>query len=693
MASQICANQYDISKAVLNVSRAADVKEEFELQMKSKTNWETYLVPGPMTIALLGELIMISASNDFSIKKNAPKDGYKYIRYLESFRACLMQVANEGYDAFSMAHRNMDEIRLHSMNIPDYIKQIVQILVQGDDQLVQLLLPDHLINMKDISEECTALSAAVENKFSSVIHTVQELLEACVNANKVYQENLEDIQTSIETTKMKEKAAKETKETIEKQMNKMEKFVDEAHSQLNTALNSTPSGLDMVVIDLIHGIWDGFTTLGSSIANICTGKRSAKSKCNTVRREDASENKQVCHIDEIPIYLKSNILLQYAFRLTDYLDKDKKLDMQKVYDARRDIVTSDWIKAGFDEVHKNMAGEHDCAPKHLALEICRMGIHVCNELSALAKSNKGNSNDNTKITEDIQELLNKAETFNSLNKKTTSAPAFIPQSPNMVNMPPRTGGFQSERLCQFKIEQTKQQMRFAQESYDKTFEAMKKANEELNEIIVSMQKLKVKEVDFDKTVKMLIKGMNALGNVKEQWEKMVRFFQMISSHIKICLNKSVKQLGNTSKTILKSVTYTSNSFVRDLIYQQAFQACNIANHVHMISETYTEVSDLYIMDQVSTLGRLIALNPNNSEFEKERAKLAKGCTKAQARILEIVKKKKEEFENKTDMRVKKLETELQPLIRGITPECKKQIEKNVSAGMRPLTTDELSQFC
>ncbi|XP_043943338.1 uncharacterized protein LOC122815148 [Protopterus annectens] len=378
MASQICADQYDISKAVLNVNKEADVKEEYELEMKPNDNWETYLVPGPIAIAVLGELIKISVKNDFSINKNSPEDGYNYIRYPVSFRACLMHIVNEGYEAFSMVHKNMDEIQLHSTNIPDYIKEIVQILVQADDELAKLLLPDHLINIKDISEKCTALSAAAENKFLSVIHTVLELLEACVNAKKVYQEELKDIKNSTNIKKM----------------------------------------------------------------------------------------------------------------------------------------------------------------------------------------------------------------------------------------------------------------------------------------------------------------MKALGDVKDQWEKIVRFFLMISELIKTCLNKSVKRLCNTSENVSKSIKYTSNSFVRDLIYQQALQACNMANLIHMISETYTEVSDRYIIDLVIGLGRLFALDPSSFEFQK----LAEGCKTAQEGILDIVEKKKTEFENKTDMRVKKLETKLEALM----PD--QQIEKNLSAGMRPLIEDKISQF-
>ena len=40
-------------------------------------------------------------------------------------------------------------------------------------------------------------------------------------------------------------------------------------------------------------------------------------------------------------------------------------------------------------------------------------------------------------------------------------------------------------------------------------------------------------------MQVLIKGMKALAEVREQWGKMVRFFQMLSNIIKCCLHSSL----------------------------------------------------------------------------------------------------------------------------------------------------------
>ena len=40
----------------------------------------------------------------------------------------IFQVANEGYEGFSLAHKNMDGIRLLTMRVPGYMKDSLEIL-------------------------------------------------------------------------------------------------------------------------------------------------------------------------------------------------------------------------------------------------------------------------------------------------------------------------------------------------------------------------------------------------------------------------------------------------------------------------------------------------------------------------------------------------------------------------------------
>lgn len=106
-----------ISKTSQSLTTAEDMRNQTKLIMQPYANWEEYLTPAPLSIAIMGGLVFISSSTDFSININAPKNGYEFIKYHDSFRACLLQVCNSGWWAFNEAHKSMDQIRLHKFQI------------------------------------------------------------------------------------------------------------------------------------------------------------------------------------------------------------------------------------------------------------------------------------------------------------------------------------------------------------------------------------------------------------------------------------------------------------------------------------------------------------------------------------------------------------------------------------------------
>ena len=85
-----------VSMAEVNkkLTRGADLKDDALLMMEPYNNWEEKIMPAPYAIAILGQLIVISSMSDFPL--TAPKDGFKYVQWPDSFRASLAQVSGEG---------------------------------------------------------------------------------------------------------------------------------------------------------------------------------------------------------------------------------------------------------------------------------------------------------------------------------------------------------------------------------------------------------------------------------------------------------------------------------------------------------------------------------------------------------------------------------------------------------------------
>ncbi|XP_043116036.1 uncharacterized protein LOC122359888 [Puntigrus tetrazona] len=668
----------EISKCTQSLTTAEDMRNQTKLMMHSNANWEEYLSPAPLSIAILGELVFISSVTDFSINKNPPKDGYQFIKYPDSFGACLMQVCNSGWWAFNEAHTSMDQIRLHTAQVPNYMKTAVEILFQDNDMVVNALLPNQLKNIQDIADECLKLSDATEKRFLNVINIIQELLEACKNAHRFYGKELEEVNKIIEENKLKKQSAEETKKRTEQLMNAMKKEMEEANDSYKKALNSLPNGWEMIGMDFVSGLTQGITGMFAGMASAIT------QPVNSVRDV----------FSEIKVYSRSTEMLTCAQNILGAMhvkSKDDNIDWTKLYDQKENATKTDFIAKQFERLSETFKEVPDCPAKQQALKLCKASTEICNKLAKYAPDGKCNKDKNTEIINAVFDLIESAHVFDCKSKDKTNSPAFSPVLPMMHREEKKSENISASQRAtenaRFKIEQTRAQLNKTQENYEKCLENLENNEKELNKTLADLRNCNLKEIDFKTTIQMLIKGMDAMGRVKEQWEKMVRFFQMVSNIVKTSLSTTLKNFVSTSENT-KRLRYNEKLFSKDLLYIQAFQACNIASLVHMISATYTDISSKYLMDRVSSLGKLMAMDKTNPKFECERLLLQNDCDEAKESILKLVKKNKAEYDSKSKARIEKIDRELLAILPAASPKEIKSIEEAVEAGFKTTHTSD-----
>ncbi|XP_056619161.1 uncharacterized protein LOC130433361 [Triplophysa dalaica] len=679
----------DISKINQSLTTAKDMRDQTKLMMQPYANWEEYLTPAPLSIAIMGELIFISSVTDFSINKNPPEGGYKYIRYPESFRACLMQVCNSGWTAFNEAHSSMDQIRLHTAQVPDYIMMAVKILYQDNDEVIEAHLPDQMNNIRVIADECLKLSTETEKHFMNVILIIQELLEACVNAEHVYGEEKEVVKKKIEENKLREKSAQEAKTRTEKAMNALEKELENTHENYQKAMNSLPEGWNMVGMDIVCEIaqsysvlLNGLVSMAAHPVNACCIAKGFYDSTSHKRGQQTVEDV----FDEINSCSKSAEILQCAQAIKEQMNvssKNNEINWKKLYDQKEKTTQTDFSAEQFQRISNELEKINDCKGKSEAQVLCLKGINICNQLAKYAPEGKCVKDMNEKIIQEVLELINSARVFDSESKSITQSPAIYPKPPMMYKHENRSENTSlSHRAtdnAQFAIEQSRAQLNKTRESYEKCMENLEKNEKELNEVLVAMRNCDLKQIDFKTTIEMLVKGMDAMGRVKEQWEKMVRFFQMVSNIVKTSLSTTLKNFVSAAEKT-QALSYNAKLFSKDLLYTQAFKASDIASLVNMISGTYTEISNKYLMDRVSSLGKLMVMDKSKPEFQHERLKLRDSCDKAQKGILELVLKNKEEFERKSAARLERIDRELLAILPAAPPEEIKKMQEAVQAG-------------
>ncbi|KAI7789373.1 uncharacterized protein LOC130550271 [Triplophysa rosa] len=682
----------EIAKVHRSLTTAEDMRKQTKLQMQPYANWEEYLTPAPLSIAILGELVYISSSDDFSLNKNPPVGGYKYIKYPDSFRACLMQVCNSGWRAFNEAHKSMDQIRLHTYQVPQYMKNVVKILFEGTDEVVQACLPGHLENISNIADECVRLSGETEKQFTYVINIIQELLEACVNAKQFYGEEWKELMQKQEEAKLREKSAQEANTRTQTAMIKLEKELEQAQHNYQKAMDSLPTGWEMIGMDFVKAITQSITCLVDGVTCAVSNRVSKKySYTDTVSQHEDEGRDQ---IGEITAYSKSFEILTYLQTIKKEMrvnNKDDEIAWTNLYDQKKEATKSDHIEEQLKRISDGLEKNTDCTAKTQAQDLCKKGIEICQSLAKFAPDGKCDEDNSKKIIGDVLDLINSAVQFDCKSKDNTKSPAISAKPPMMSKEENKSGSFSQmvAENARLQIEQTRAQMNKTRESYEKCVENLEINQKELTEILVTMRNCDLKTIDFKTTINMLVKGMEAMGRVKVQWEKMVHFFQMVSNLVKTSLSTTLKNVVRDAENI-QNLSYNAKLFSKDMLYTQAFQACNIASLVNMISDTYVDVSNKYLMDRISSLGKLMTMDINNPEFMKEINELRDACDDAQGGIKNLVLKNKKDFDKKSKARFENINRQLHPILPDALPEDIKSIKAAVEAGFSEADED---QYC
>ena len=94
-----------LNKALINANSGNDKNETALLMMSTSMNWAEFLTPAPLSIAVMGQLMLVAGERDFSLENQRPEKGFQFIQHPESFRACLVQLSNSGWKAFNEAHK------------------------------------------------------------------------------------------------------------------------------------------------------------------------------------------------------------------------------------------------------------------------------------------------------------------------------------------------------------------------------------------------------------------------------------------------------------------------------------------------------------------------------------------------------------------------------------------------------------
>ena len=433
----------------------------------------------------------------------------------------------------------MDAIRLYSAQVPDRVKKVVRTLVQGSDEDVRDFLPIELGKIERNSAECLRLAQAVEAKFEHVMNLTGELMEVSSEARGYYEKAQEETQLKRDIALTKEKEARERVELAKKQQERIEKDVREAKRSWEKAVDSMPGGWDVlgmeVVETIVHCAFD-------------KSRPGADRRKKTDAEQSPAEDQPVSVAGGVGEQLKI-----YTTRLSEDLtsasEKGKSESESKEEPLDKKLLK---MKVAIHSLQDGLAGEDTDSEVHEllkeGLEISREGENMASQLSFTPSKLMGIAKRAAKLKDNVTKFCAKRRAKTEGNPYTTKPPRQAKSMASCASSARPSAARSAIEGAQIKMAETKSLLERQEDRYDTTCEQLRESNQELSKVLESLAEFSLEKLaDFDQIRNTLMQGIKALASVREQWTKLVEFFQYVTILSRYVKMKASQALLSTPK--------------------------------------------------------------------------------------------------------------------------------------------------
>ena len=705
------------------VSRKEDVEDDFAIQLSTHMSWEHLLSPAPLSIGLLGDLMIMSSEiKDFPIDGQLPQNGtIRYVKYPKSFRTTLVQISNDALRAFMMAHNNMDKIRLLMGQVPPYMKEATEILLKGNNAIIVNYLPAPMNRIKQAAKSSVDLSKQVVLQFEFVINLIFEVLEMCTNEKNVQEAKLEtnfNRQSVLnKTIPLYEQMVSQLNKTITKD----EEMMDRAEQDMRKALKDMPSGWEMIGMDFVQSLGNTLNTALLDASQIAVRAALGPAGISSMmlpkvldfataatsllpNKKDRESPSQLGEEQQAPVAAgassnEDRCTLQYKKYVFDLNGMARHF--QTTYNNLKSIDSAKGKynpKQDTSKLNDILSAVEQCDP---LTELVNTGLNFVSSLEEIVNLKKSNNMTDEELTEirqtsfkDAMEIVGKfTDISNNLKKWILSnqqpVAAKTPFLSSAQQQPKNVKGSASQQAlanCKYRAEMAQATLFAVRESMEKTRDQMIEQNLEFIKLLGEKQSLKLDEIRYDEIIKVLEEGIKKLAILKEHWTNLVMFFQKISNFVENVANTQIEDFHSAAETTAKSKIL--DMFVFDMLYTKALKATQASSVVHNMAEIYMNVSTHYIMPSVSSLSKFVVTNRKTAAVE--RAKLLEQCSADAQAIVDLIVEEKGKVIEKLQKRMVTFKKEFSFLdevrenqIKQIREKTELEVKRKVKPGTTP----------
>jgi hypothetical protein len=622
--------------------------------------WEDFIVPGPTVIALLGQLMVLSGKIDFSLQENAPRDGFKYMRHPESFRASLVQVSNDGWGAFMNAHKNMDKIQLYMQQVPAQVKTAIKILSQASPKLVERLLPITLNKIQEIGRTCVELSAETESKFADVMLLLGELLAVTESSRGTHEQQLAQVEVELNVTASQKVIMEQIGEQLKKRQQETDAAVSKYRAAYDDALKKIPTGWKVLVQDLFRAAINvvNFVPQMIGMGGLGGGKGGGGGNIPSFGGGSSPD------FEKSKIFAVVGNVFNQVGKLKNavtniFKGKDVKDNPTSLFSTFDNVFGyfEDGLKGASPNEFSTKARGFIDSGKAIAKGLENMfSQYPAKPINESEQDQAMQSLD--KLAQDMQPMV--AEGHQMTGGLATGQEP--PSGQGGVSGDIFSGNYGNER---YKAYLSLAALRDAESRSDQIFGQVMKFHEEMKELVGKMAMLNLKEINFKEILELLRQGIQILAKIRQQWGKLVQFFSLVAVRAEVALNQTLVPFVEYAKQAEQMIgegglDQKDREFFLNLLQEQAQDINKVAYFLYTLSSTYFDVSTRFLMDRLAGLSQMLATD-NEDQRQKLLIDLRNQANEAQDAIKVMSQQRREEYTRLVDARKRELDSVVKSL--------------------------------
>ncbi|KAI0086014.1 hypothetical protein BDY19DRAFT_895518 [Irpex rosettiformis] len=718
--------------AIARVNTGKNANEDSWMTMWCNTNWGDLLQPAPLSIALLGSIMVIAASTDdfcsygftqfvqipsaLVSTDDAVPYKWEYARVPGSFKACLMQMVNEGYTAFGTAHKSMTRIQNASSQLPDVIKTAVYTIIKGNPDEVKVYLPDQIQSALDLANICASAAKESEDAFHGIQNLAGELVVACTNQVGTSEQKLSANKTQLaileERKKSEEERVKVAKETNER----MKKSFDNAETDFHDAVRNVPTGWDLVGMQVVESLTQLAVSAGNALVGAATLRQQAAmaglgmlqhaTGTDTDKKDGKNgggasqpgggtalpaQNTQpnAANISDPGVLEVTKVLqLTNALQMLVSGGPNGGPDWDKIRGKDADGSKSGgmYVQISLSTIKDRLDPSKPISSQ--LLPIMETAVTVAKGIMAVSKSAQGADDTAldkykpqiTTLITDTQQLVTKSNLILQQPGTVGSGPATPPT--------PAESSSSASKLAvenaKFQVDQTRANLEASRDAYNTATSKLLDQQEQISKTIAQLTSLSLTNAGIKAMLPVLKKAVGAFTTLQAQFSQISQFFDSVASLLADVLKPSVERWAKTMENTVTLGGVKIGDLARQLIYTQMMLPLKVSMLSEKIATVYLSVSDKYIMPAQRSVGGMMEFSDDTSEkgraalkasLERKQQELQKQSNEASKQISALVAADQKKFVRAIDQRLDNIKTSLQNVLPAVAEPVPKQIQE------------------